>query len=55
MPRLTVYYNPTKAVPKVDPHFAEPIKDTIKMEPSIGFFSLAAWLQQEDSAAYLPD
>ena len=30
--RRTVYYRPTKAVPKVDPRFAEPIKAMIEQE-----------------------
>ena len=28
VPRRTVYYKPTKAAPKVDPRFADPIKAT---------------------------
>lgn len=30
VPRRTVYYRPTKEDPKVDPHFAEPIKAMIE-------------------------
>ena len=30
VPRRTVYYRPTKAAPKVDPSFAEPIKAMIE-------------------------
>jgi putative transposase len=28
--RWTAYYKPTKAAPKVDPHFADPIKAMIE-------------------------
>lgn len=34
VPRRTVYYKPTKAAPKVDPRFADPIKAMIEKEPS---------------------
>jgi hypothetical protein len=37
VPRRTVYYKPTKAAPKVDPRFAEPIKAIIKENPSFGY------------------
>jgi len=43
VPRRTVYYRPTKAVPKVDPRFAEPIKAMIEQEPSFGYRTVA-WL-----------
>lgn len=43
VPRRTVYYRPTKAVPKVDPRFAEPIKAIIEQEPSFGYRTVA-WL-----------
>ncbi|WP_164881855.1 hypothetical protein [Paenirhodobacter populi] len=36
VPRQTVYDRPTKAAPKVDPRFAEPIKAMIEQEPSFG-------------------
>jgi len=42
-PRRTVYYTPTKAAPKVDPRFAEPIKAMIEAEPSFGYRTVA-WL-----------
>ncbi|MGP3699558.1 hypothetical protein [Rhodobacter sp. NSM] len=41
--RRTVYYKPTKAAPKVDPRFAEPIKAMIEQEPSFGYRTVA-WL-----------
>jgi putative transposase len=43
VPRRTVYYKPAKAAPKVDPHFAEPIKAMIEKEPSFGYRTVA-WL-----------
>nr|WP_226936317.1 hypothetical protein [Pseudogemmobacter faecipullorum] len=43
VPRRTVYYRPTKAAPKVDPRFAEPIKAMIGQEPSFGYRTVA-WL-----------
>lgn len=43
VPRRTVYYKPTKAVAKVDPRFAEPIKVMIEKEPSFGYRTVA-WL-----------
>lgn len=43
VPRRTVYYKPTKAAPKVDPRFAEPIKAMIEKEPSFGYRTVA-WL-----------
>ena len=42
-PRRTVCYRPTKAVPKVDPRFAEPIRVMIEQEPSFGYRTVA-WL-----------
>lgn len=44
VPRRTVYYKPTKAAPKVDPRFAEPIKALIEKEPSFGYRTVAALL-----------
>jgi len=41
--RWTVYYKPTKAAPKVDPRFADPIKAMIEKEPSFGYRTVA-WL-----------
>ncbi|EKX57517.1 hypothetical protein [Cereibacter sphaeroides] len=32
VPRRTVYYKPTKAAPKVDPRFADPIKAMLAKE-----------------------
>ncbi|MFC7705500.1 transposase [Plastorhodobacter daqingensis] len=43
VPRRTVCCKPTKAAPKVDPRFAEPIKAMIEKEPSFGY-STVAWL-----------
>jgi transposase InsO family protein len=43
VPRRTVYYTPTKAVPKIDPRLAEPIKAMIETEPSFGYRTVA-WL-----------
>jgi hypothetical protein len=43
VPRRTVYYKPTKAAPKVDPRFANPIKEMIESEPSFGYRTVA-WL-----------
>jgi putative transposase len=40
VPRRTVYYRTTKAAPKVDPRFADPIKEMIENEPS---FVSGAW------------
>ena len=41
VPRRTVYYKPTKAAPKVDPRFAEPIKAMIEDNPSFGYRTVA--------------
>ena len=70
VPRRTVYDRPTKAAPKVDPRFAEPIKAMIEhrggSENSPGDYfpvktvvwlqdgGLASRLQQEHRAACLP-
>jgi len=43
VPRRTVYYTPTKAAPKVNPRFADPIKALIEEEPSFGYRTVA-WL-----------
>ena len=43
VPRKTVCYRPTKAAPKVDPRFAEPIRTMIGQEPSFGCRTVA-WL-----------
>jgi len=43
VPRRTVYYKPTKAAPKIDPRFADPIKALIEQEPSFGYRTVA-WL-----------
>ncbi|MEL6205542.1 MAG: IS3 family transposase [Pseudomonadota bacterium] len=43
VPRRTVYYEPTKARPKVDPAFAEPIKALIEKEAAFGYRTVA-WL-----------
>ena len=41
VPRRTIYYKPTKAPPKVDPRFAEPIKKLIEDDPSFGYRTVA--------------
>ena len=41
VPRRTVYYAPTKAGPKVDPRFAEPIKAMIEENPAFGYRTVA--------------
>lgn len=41
--RRTVHYNPTKAAPKVDARFADPIKAMIGKAPSFGYRTVA-WL-----------
>lgn len=41
VPRRTVYYKPTKAAPKIDPGFAEPIKAMIEENPSFGYRTVA--------------
>ncbi|MCE6967234.1 hypothetical protein LAZ41_02170, partial [Cereibacter sphaeroides] len=43
VPRRTVYYKPTKAAPKADARFADPIKAMIEKEPSFGYRTVA-WL-----------
>lgn len=43
VPRRTIYYKPTKAAPRVDPAFSEPIKALIEKEPSFGYRTVA-WL-----------
>ena len=41
VPRRTVYYLPTKAGPKVDPRFVEPIKAMIEENPAFGYRTVA--------------
>ncbi|MFH5775980.1 hypothetical protein ACHFJ0_17155 [Paracoccus sp. NGMCC 1.201697] len=41
VPRRTVCYKPTKAAPKVDPRFAEPIKAMIEENPSFACRTVA--------------
>jgi len=41
IPRRTAYYKSTKAAPKVDPKFKEPIKAMIEQEPSFGYRTVA--------------
>ena len=43
VPRRTVYYKPTKAAPKLDEKFVQPIKALIEEEPSLGYRTVA-WL-----------
>lgn len=42
--RRTVYYRPTKAPPKVQERFAEPIKAMIEDQPSFGYRTVAGLL-----------
>jgi putative transposase len=41
VPRRTVYYRPTKAEPKVQARFVEPIKTMIEENPSFGYRTVA--------------
>ena len=41
VPRRTVYYRPTKAAPKIDAKFAEPIKAMIEENPAFGYRTVA--------------
>jgi len=41
VPRRTVYYRPTKAVPKLQERFVVPIKQMIEEEPSFGYRTVA--------------
>jgi putative transposase len=41
VPRRTLYYRPTKMVPKVDARFAEPIKTMIEENPAFGYRTVA--------------
>ena len=41
VPRRTVYYQPTKAAPKVDEQLAAPIKAMIEENPSFGYRTVA--------------
>ena len=43
VPRRTVYYQPTKAAPRLDDKFVKPIKALIEDEPSFGYRTVA-WL-----------
>ncbi len=54
VPRRTVYYQPTKAVPKVDEQLAAPIKAMIEENPSFGYRTVAYLHEQEHSAEDLP-
>jgi len=42
VPRRTVYYQPTKAAPKVQGRFEAPIKAMIEQEPSFGYRTVAS-------------
>jgi len=42
--RRTVYYQPTKAAPKVQEHFEAPISAMIEQEPSFGYRTVASLL-----------
>ena len=54
VPRRTVYYRPTKAAPKVDAKFAEPIKAMIEENPAFGYRTVAHLLAKEHGATDLP-
>ena len=41
VPRRTFYYRPTKAAPKIQERFAEPIKAVIEEHPSFGYRTVA--------------
>ena len=41
VPRRTVYYQPVKAPPKIDPAFEAPIKAMIEENPSFGYRTVA--------------
>lgn len=41
VPRRTVYYKPSKAAPKVDSRFAEPIRAMIEENPSFRYRTVA--------------
>ena len=43
VPRRTVYYQPTKSAPRVNPELAAPIRKMIDEEPSFGYRTVA-WL-----------
>lgn len=43
-PRRTVYYKPTKALPKIKPALVEPVKALIEAEPSFGYRTVAGLL-----------
>ncbi|CAC9223920.1 Uncharacterised protein [Comamonas aquatica] len=45
VPRRTVYYQPTKAAPKVDEQLAAPIKAMIEENPSFGYRTVAYLLR----------
>jgi|GEM_PF-3286347 len=42
IPRRTIYYKPTKTVPKVYPALAEPVRAMIEKSPSFGYRTVAA-------------
>lgn len=41
VPRRTVYYKPTKAVPKINPELLAPVKEMIEENPSFGYRTVA--------------
>ena len=49
--RRSVYYKPSRATPKVNPAFVEPIKALIEEEPSFGY---RTGVQQEHGTEDLP-
>jgi len=44
VPRRTMYYQPTKAQPKVQEQLEAPIKAMIEQEPSFGYRTVASLL-----------
>ena len=42
--RRSLYYKPSRATPKINPAFSEPIKDLIEAEPSFGYRTVASLL-----------
>ena len=52
VPRRTVYYQPTKAVPKVDEQLAAPIKAMIEENPSFGYRTVAHLLRMNKNTVH---
>ena len=54
VPRRTVYYRPTKAAPKVDTKFAEPIKAMIEENTVQRIFQLKGWQVKKRPVGFRP-